>query len=74
MAELLGVVAIVAVVVWLVGARRRPVPAPEDDVTTPQDQSELEEAERDLEQDSQARPLQDGFESEDADDWGPGAR
>jgi hypothetical protein len=74
MTELLGVVAIVAVVVWLVGARRRPGPAPEDDVTTPVDQRELEEAERDLEEDSKARPLHDGFEAEDADDWGPGAR
>jgi hypothetical protein len=74
MAELLGVVAIVAVVVWLVSARRRPGPAPEDDVTTPVDQSELEAAERDLETDPRARPLHDGFEDEDADDWGPGAR
>jgi hypothetical protein len=74
MAELLGVVAIVAVVVWLLGSRRRPVPAPEDDVTSPVDHSELEAAERELGEDLKARPLHDGFEDEDADDWGPGAR
>ena len=73
----IGVVALIALFAWLVGfGRPRPAPAPpEDDVTTPIDESELEAAERDVREDPSARPIQDAVESDpdapDA-DWGPG--
>jgi hypothetical protein len=75
MAGLIGAAALIAVVLWLF-ARRRPraAPAPEDDIETPVDEALLAEAERELEEDPEARPLHDGFEKEDADDWGPGTR
>lgn len=72
MASLIGLVALVAVLVWLLGpARRRRTPAPEDDVASPVDQAELEEAEAGLRDDPRARPVEDGFD-DDEDDWGPG--
>ena len=76
MAGLVGFVALLAVVVWLIGRRRprlRSMPAPEDDVKTPIDHAALEEAEREL-NDPRVRPLYERLESEDADDWGPGTR
>jgi hypothetical protein len=75
MAELLGLAALAGVVIWLFGrTRRRATPAPEDDVETPVDEALLADAERELEEDPEARPLHDGLDSEDAEDWGPGTR
>jgi hypothetical protein len=75
MTGLLGFAALIAVILWLFGrSRQRATPAPEDDVETPVDEALLAEAERELEEDPEARPLQDGFEKVDADDWGPGTR
>lgn len=71
MAWLIGVVALVAILVWFLSPRRRAEPAPEDDVSTPVDHEELAEAERELEDDRRAGPLdQEGSDPED--DWGPG--
>jgi len=74
-AGLIGLAALAAVVFWLFGrSHRRARPAPEDDVATPVDEALLAEAERELEEDPEAGPLQDGLEDEAADDWGPGTR
>jgi len=73
MAGLIGAVVLIMVAVWLLAGRQRPREvAPEDDVTTPIDLEELEEAERELEDDLEAGELEDGWD-DDADDWGPGA-
>lgn len=73
--KLLGLVIIVGLALWLVGGgRRRRAAAPEDDVTSPIDREALEGAERELEADREARPLHDGIDEEEADDWGPGTR
>jgi len=70
----IGVAALLAVLWWLFAPRRRrATPAPEDDVTTPIDREELEEAERELRQDPRPRGLDQGFD-DDEDDWGPGTR
>jgi hypothetical protein len=69
----IGVAVLGALLVWLFLPRRRSMPAPEDDVKTPIDQAELEEAERELGDDPGARPLDRGVD-DDQDDWGPGAR
>jgi hypothetical protein len=75
MAGLIGFAALIAVVVWLIGCRPRlrSMPAPEDDVKTPIDHAALEEAEREL-KDPRARPLYEGIDEDDSDDWGPGTR
>lgn len=67
---IVGVVAIVGLLLWLFGGpRRRAMPAPEDDVTTPVDGDELAAAERELAEDDGAVEADD----DDAhDDWGPG--
>lgn len=70
MAEWIGVAVFVALLVWLLFPKQRTVPAPEDDVTTPIDHAELEEAERGLKQDKQARSVDEADEEEY---WGPGA-
>ncbi len=73
MIDLIGIVAVVGVVVWLFGRRRPPArSAPEDDLTTPVDRDELEDAERELADDPDPRSLHDGW-ADDEDDWGPGA-
>lgn len=69
MAILIGTLAAVALAVWLFGGRRRPPPAPEDDVVTGVDREALAEAERDLAADRAAESLVEDEE----DDWGPGA-
>ena len=70
MGSLIGIAAAVAILMWLLG--RKPVePAPGDDITTPIDREELEQAERELAEDTDARPIHDAFE-DDEDDWGPG--
>ena len=75
MAGLIGAAVLVAVILWLFGrSRPRATPAPEDDVETPVDEALLAEAEQELEEDPEARPLHDGLDSEDAEDWGPGTR
>ena len=72
---LIGLALLAALVFWLFGlGRRRTLPAPEDDVESPMDEESLAEAERELKEDRGARPLQDGFEEGDTDDWGPGTR
>jgi hypothetical protein len=72
MATVLGVAVLAALLMWLLGAGRSPVPvAPEDDVETPLDAAELAEAERELREDPEARPIHDAFDDDD-DDWGPG--
>ena len=69
----IGMAVLAVLVGWLFRPRRRRVmAAPEDDVTTPIDHAELEEAERELKQDPRARSLDEGVNDED--DWGPGAR
>ncbi len=65
---LLGVLS-VAFLAWLTGVgREKHIPAPEDDLTTPIDEAELEAAEQELLAAEETTTLE---ESED-DDWGPG--
>lgn len=68
----IGVALLVVGAWWLFRPRRRAAPAPEDDVTTPIDHAELEQAEQELRQDPGARSL--GDEVDEGEDWGPGAR
>ena len=49
--------------------RRRAVPEPEDDVTTPIDRAELEQAEREVKDARGAKSIDEA----EQDDWGPGA-
>ncbi len=64
-------VVIAALLLWFFWPKpRRATPEPEDDVTTPIDYEELEEAERDV---KDARGAQ-SIDEEDRDDWGPGTR
>jgi len=67
---LLGLVLVLALIVWVVRPRRPAFPAPEDDLTTPVDREELEAAERELLQDPTPLSIEGEF---DDDDWGPGA-
>lgn len=71
MGILLGVVAVLAILFWLFVPHRRVTPAPEDDTETSIDHERLAEAERELADDSRARPLEHGIDDEE-DDWGPG--
>ena len=75
MGSLIGIAAIGAFMLWLLGfGKAKPLPAPEDDVTTPTDIDELAEAEAELAEDPQARPIHEALEGEDDDDdWGPGS-
>ncbi len=69
----IGVAALGALLLWLLGAGRRGNPvAPEDDMQTPTDVDELEEAEREVRDDPDARPAADAVD-DDEDDWGPGS-
>lgn len=72
----IGLAALAALLVWLLGFGQRPrdIP-PEDDVVTPIDTDELAAAERELRDDPSARPIHDAIESDpnDPDDWGPGS-
>jgi hypothetical protein len=69
----IGVIALGALLVWLLGAgRRKTLPAPEDDVITPTDVDELDAAEREIRDDPDARPAADAVD-DDEDDWGPGS-
>lgn len=67
---------VAAFLAWLVGAgKRKPGPAPEDDMVTPLDEDELAAAERELRGDAGARPIGEAMADEaggDDDDWGPG--
>lgn len=69
-ALLIGILALVAVVAWMVRPRSRPGPAPEDDTSTPIDEVALRDAERELREDSAPRDAAAGAAEED--DWGPG--
>lgn len=69
----IGLAVLAALGIWLFLPQRRSMPAPEDDGKTPIDQEELAEAERQLEDDPGARPLEHGLD-DDRDDWGPGTR
>ena len=75
MGSLIGMAALGALLLWLLGfGKAKPVPAPEDDVTTATDQDELAEAESELDDDPAARPIQEAMEGEDDDEeWGPGS-
>jgi hypothetical protein len=68
----IGVAVLAILLGWLFVPRRRPAPEPEDDVTTPIDRAELEQAEREVKRDGSARALDERVEDED--DWGPGTR
>jgi hypothetical protein len=64
---------IAAFLAWLLGAGRHSRPAaPEDDLETPIDQAELDEAERAVRNDPDAKAAADAVDSDD-DDWGPGS-
>ena len=75
MGSLIGMAALGALLLWLLGfGKAKPVPAPEDDVTTATDTDELAEAEAELADDPAARPIHEAMEGEDDDeDWGPGS-
>ena len=74
MSGLIALALVAALVVWLLAPGRRRRVAPEDDVGTPIDEDELAQAERELRDDRGARPLRDGYDKEEGDDWGPGTR
>lgn len=64
---------VAAFLAWLLGVGRRERPAaPEDDLRTPIDAAELDEAERAVRDDPDAKPAADVVEDDD-DDWGPGS-
>lgn len=64
---------IAAFLAWLLGIGKRARPAaPEDDLATPIDHTELDEAERAVRNDPDATPAADAVDSDD-DDWGPGS-
>ena len=67
MRYLLPVAIAVALLVFFWPKPRRATPAPEDDVTTPIDREELEQAEREL------RESRGSLDEAEDDDWGPGA-
>lgn len=70
MGSLIAVAAIIALLLWLVGAGRHDrTLAPEDDVATPLDGDALAEAEAELLADGEARSIDEALED---DDWGPG--
>lgn len=73
MGTVLTVAVLLALGAWLLLPSRRAPPAPEDDIVSPIDKDELAEAERELREDSRARPL-DQASDEVEDDWGPGTR
>lgn len=69
-----GIAAMAALLVWLLGIGKRQdarKPEPEDDVHTPIDNAELEAAEREIQNDPDAKAAADAVDSDD--DWGPGA-
>jgi hypothetical protein len=69
MVGILTLVAVVAVLVWLLAPSARRQARAEDDPVEPADQDELDAAEQEVrDQDLHQRPDQ-GFEG---DDWGPG--
>jgi hypothetical protein len=69
----IGLIALGALLVWLLGVgKRRDVHAPEDDIDTPIDLDSLEAAERAVKNDPDAQAAADAVDSDD-DDWGPGS-
>lgn len=68
-----GIAAMAALLVWLLGiGKRQDRRAPEDDVDTPIDSDALEAAEREIQNDPDAKAAADAVDSDD-DDWGPGS-
>lgn len=69
----IGIIAIAALLFWLLGIGKRQDrrPAPEDDVDTPIDQAELDAAEREVRNDPDAKAAADAVDNDD-EDWGPG--
>jgi hypothetical protein len=73
MASIIGLAALGALLVWFLGiGRRPPIVAPEDDLETPIELDELEEAEREIRDDPDAQAAADAMVDDD-DDWGPGS-
>jgi hypothetical protein len=67
-----GIAAMAALLFWLMGiGKRQDARAPEDDVETPIDHAALDEAERDVRDDPDAKAAGDAMIDDD-DDWGPG--
>ena len=65
MGSLIGLVLLAALFIWLLGVgTRRPVPAPEDDVTTPIGRDELAEAEAALREDRSTRSIGEALAAE----------
>lgn len=68
-----GIAAMAALLVWLLGiGKRQDRRAPEDDVDTPIDTEALAAAEREIQNDPDAKAAADAVDSDD-DDWGPGS-
>ena len=68
-----GIAAMAALLVWLLGVgRRQDARPPEDDVETPIDHAELDAAEREIRDDPDAKAAADAVDNDD-DDWGPGS-
>lgn len=81
MGGLIAAALVAAFLAWMFGfGRDRHQPAPEDDVTTPIDLDELEEAEREVRDDRSIRSISDAMrdsagavdQAAEDDDWGPG--
>ena len=71
----IGIGVMALLLVWLLGVGKRQdarKPAPEDDVNTPIDHSELDAAEREIRDDPDAKAAADAVDTDD-DDWGPGS-
>jgi hypothetical protein len=71
----IGIAAIAALLVWLLGIGKRQdarEQQPEDDVETPIDHAELDAAEREIRDDPDAKAAADAVDDSD-DDWGPGS-
>ena len=71
-AALISVAFLGAFLAWLMGVGGKRAVAPEDDIDTPIDRSELEEAERAIRDDPDARAAADAVDDDD-EDWGPGS-
>lgn len=77
MGQVIGIVALLALLGWFLGfGRARPLPAPEDDLVTPVDHNELAEAEREVMSEG-VRPIHEALkqevqDGEEEEDWGPG--
>lgn len=80
MGAMIGLAALAALFAWLMGfGSHRPTAAPEDDVETPIDVDELEQAELEMRDDRSARAIGEALagevteDGEEEEDWGPGS-